>query len=91
MCAHHARLFNRKLGIAPKTPRRDKLPNFYDPYIPKNNRIFSVFSIMKHMLTESSLGQQYKTDLANLLNEYSDIDMVSSGFEPNWQEHKLWQ
>lgn len=91
MCAHHARFFNRKLGIAPKSPRRNKLPEFYDPYLPMNNRLFSVFSIMKHMLTDISLEDKFKTDLNQLLSDYSEIDMVSSGFEENWQEHKLWR
>lgn len=91
LCAHHARFFNRTLGVQPKNPRKMKLPVYFDPFTPRNDRIFSVLSIMKYLLDSLYLGDKFKDDLIKLLCDYPEIDMSFSGFEPNWQEHKLWQ
>lgn len=91
LCAHHARFYNRTLGVRPSVPKRIKLPKYFDPFTPRNDRIFSVLTIMKYLLDQLSLGEQFKIGLIHLLGEYPEIDMQFSGFEENWQEHKLWR
>ena len=56
ICAHHARLWNRSLGIKPKIMKNISL--WHKPYTIPNDKVFSTLSMIYYMM--------------KIINPYSD-------------------
>lgn len=89
ICAHHARLWNRKLAIKPKIPI--KLSAWHKPFTIQNDRIFSSLSIIYYILKRSSEGAgNFKSQLVHLFERYTTIKLSSMGIETDWFKHEIW-
>jgi abortive infection bacteriophage resistance protein len=91
ICAHHGRLWNRKLGFRPMIPNPRKHPHWHTPVVVPDDRIFAVLTILKHMLTVNAPQSAWPDRLRELLNQYPDIPRASMGFPPDWEECPIWQ
>lgn len=92
ICAHHARLWNRELGIKPEQPRQ---ANFKWPaYLPKSSqhtRIAVVLVMLHHLMQQVSPHTEWHQRLTDLLNEYPEIPKQAMGLPDNWQADPFWQ
>jgi len=89
ICAHHARLWNRKLAIKPKIPK--KLCTWHKPFTIQNDRIFSSLSIIYYTLKKSCEGAgNFKSQLVHLFKRYAAIELSAMGIETDWFKHKIW-
>lgn len=50
ICAHHDRLWNRRLGNKTKIPRGSKYPEWHDPFEVGNGSTFTVLTVLGFML-----------------------------------------
>jgi abortive infection bacteriophage resistance protein len=90
-CAHHSRIWNREFGNAPKTPGKNKFPNWYmQPEIP-NGRVGYLLTICNFWLGKISNTSQWRKRLFALFDEYSEIPIAEMGLPANWREHPLWK
>jgi abortive infection bacteriophage resistance protein len=90
-CAHHSRIWNREFGNAPKTPGKNKFPNWHTaPEIP-NNRVGYLLTICHFWLVKISPTSQWRTRLFELFDEYPEIPLLNMGLPENWREHPLWK
>ncbi len=81
LCAHHSRVWNRILAIQPMKNKKDP-----DWHMINNNKIFSVFLLIKKMMHFHDTWDQWSGKLLTLLGEFPDIDNVKMGFPENWRE-----
>jgi len=91
ICAHHSRLWNRELGVKPYIPRMNKYPQWHEPILIPQNRIFGVLTILRYLLRIIAPQSQWEARLFTLLNEYPEISRWSMGFPDNWRDSPLWK
>lgn len=91
-CAHHMRLWNRKL---PRTPLIPKKPKHIwlkeNPAIGSQNKIYLSISTIAYLLCNVSPSNSFGKKVRDLLNTYPDIPKHYMGFTANWQQEELWK
>ena len=88
ICAHHSRLWNRRLSINAIIPRRTQLPFITIPSDTK--KVFYVLSIILYFLQTVNPNTTFSKRFKILLSKYPQIDTSAMGFPPSWQEESLW-
>ncbi|MBD5321906.1 MAG: Abi family protein [Duncaniella sp.] len=89
ICAHHSRLWNRRLSINALIPRRTHLP-FVD--IPADTkRVYYIMSIILYFLQAVNPQNTFASRVRALLAKYPNVDVSAMGFPSNWQNEPLWQ
>lgn len=91
ICAHHGRLWNRELGVKPLIPRKQKYPQWHDPVVIPQNRVFGVLTILRYFLKIAAPQSKWESRLLDLMGEYPEISRWSMGFPDNWRESPLWK
>jgi len=80
MCAHHSRLWNRKLEIAPTRPRN----------LPENEiwskQLFSLLVVLKYLVSDSFDWNNFIQSLNALLDENKFVDIKAMGFPDDWEK-----
>lgn len=90
ICAHHGRLWNREIGMAPKIPRPGRSPEWHAPVKIENDRAFAVLTILAHCLHHISPGSGWARRFESLLVKYPRIPTVQMGIPVNWRECPVW-
>ena len=88
ICAHHSRLWNRKLSINAIIPRSTRLP--FITIKKKKKRVYYVLSIILYFLQTVNPNNTFSNRFKILLSKYPQIDTSAMGFPPFWQEETLW-
>lgn len=89
ICAHHGRLWNRRLTTTPKIPRN----TLYNYLVNKNifsNKIYAILSCMTYILHIISPGNTFNHRLKELMSSCKLVDEKEMGFPKNWKQEKLW-
>jgi abortive infection bacteriophage resistance protein len=89
-CAHHSRLWNRKLPIEPLLPDIRNRPEWHSPISFVNTRIFCVLTLIQYLLSLIHPRNTWKANLITLLDGYSDIPLLEMGFPDNWHDCPIW-
>lgn len=91
-CAHHARLWNRELGIKPKFPESQQVPW---PHVLRtgadNRRLFPVLALLCILMRKVSPNTSWDHRLAELLRAFPTIHLPAMGFPEHWLEDSFWQ
>ena len=93
-CAHHARLWNRELPIAPKLMRdvEWQLPNVLpNSHIQPAKRLYPVFLLLAHLIKEVSPDSLWVQSFLSLLEKYPEVPLINMGFPNDWQQHPFFQ
>lgn len=90
ICAHHSRLWNRTLGVKPLIPRINKYPQWHDPVVVGQDKVFGILTILNYLLNIAAPNSKWKKRFFSLLDEYPDIAKQSMGFPDNWKDSPLW-
>jgi len=88
ICAHHARLWNRVLGIRPVIPRDTE---WHRPVEVRNDRVFSVLTLLKYALTIVAPQSRWSDRLRSLMEKYPDVPLGDMGFPQNWRDCPIWR
>ncbi|MDO5772085.1 MAG: Abi family protein [Bacteroidales bacterium] len=89
ICAHHSRLWNRRLSINALVPRRTSLPFVTIPCDTK--KVYYVLSIILYFLQTINPNNTFVTRFKSLLAKYPSVDVAAMGFpSDNWQDEPLW-
>ncbi len=91
ICAHHARLWNRELGIKPAVPTQKDFcwPSHLDKNHP-HTRIAVVFAILHYMMQRVSPDTFWNKRLFGLFDEFSEIPVDNMGLPIHWKEDNFW-
>lgn len=92
ICAHHARLWNRELGIKPAYPTQKDFiwPSYLDKDHP-HTRIATVFSILHHMMKRISPEIEWCNRLLTLFQSFDGIPLNNMGLPQYWEEDTFWK
>lgn len=89
ICAHHGRLWNRRLTA------HIKLPTYpLNPFVQNINilpyKIYAALCCMKYILEIISPGNNFKKKLKDLMIKCPLAQEKEMGFPANWQHEKFW-
>lgn len=91
ICAHHARLWNRELGIRPELP---KTATFAWPLhlqqAGPHARVFTVLCILNLLMRQVSPHTSWDRRLHDLLADFPETNLHAMGFPANWQKDPFW-
>jgi abortive infection bacteriophage resistance protein len=90
-CAHHVRLWNRLLPVAPMFPDKKHDPDWYTPQKIRNNKIFAVLTISQYLLYHIGFDCYWKSSLLTLIANNPEVPISIMGFPNNWLEIKIWK
>lgn len=89
ICAHHSRLWNRRLSINALVPRNTLLPFINTPRDTK--RVYYIMSIIVYFLQSVNPQNTFVVRFKSMLAEYQGVDLAAMGFPANWEKETLWQ
>jgi abortive infection bacteriophage resistance protein len=90
ICAHHGRLWNRVLGVKPMIPRPYTHPDWSEPVLIPNDRIFAVLTMCRYCLDQLEMQGRWLNRLRGLLDEFPTIPRPDMGFPSGWESSPLW-
>ena len=90
-CAHHSRLWNRKLNATPMLAIRLRGAWIGNAQSVDSNRLYAVLCVIAYWLDSMDYKQEFKDSLFSLLRKYPSVDVAAMGFPVGWQEETLWQ
>jgi len=89
VCAHHARIWNRVLGIAPEQPRTTAHTWLSSP--PANPRkLYFALSIILYLHRTVNPHTTFVLKLKDLFAAHPNVDPAAMGFPLNWAQESLW-
>ena len=80
-CAHHSRLWNRRLANSPQM-KATLRGAWVDIAGLDNNKVYAIFCCVAYWLESFGHGQAFKAKLKGLLSAYSQVDTEPWGFQP---------
>jgi len=90
LCAHHQRLWNRKINYLPKLPSRHKNPDWFTcgPYT--NEHLFAIVLILRYLLKRCAPDSDWASRLESLMDRYPPISLKYLGFPVDWKKNPIW-
>lgn len=89
-CAHHDRIWNRKIGKAGKT-QKNKFPLWHRAPVIPNDRTGYLLTICRYWLGLISPTTYWRERLFALFDEFPEIPLAPMGLPADWRNHPLWK
>ena len=92
ICAHHARLWNRELGIKPAYPIKKEL--CWPQYLAKHDqhtRLSMVLAVLQHMMSVIHPKTTWDNLIFALFDNFQEIHVEDMGLPINWREDGFWK
>lgn len=95
VCAHHARLWNIALGVAPATPRSPNVPWVRDTGQIGNSaegpaRLYRALVVIQSLMHQISPESSWAGRLWELLGEFDEIPKRAMGMPEAWEDDEFW-
>ncbi len=84
LCAHHARLWNRRLVIKITVARK------HQSFLKVNDRFYAVAVVLHELMQKIAPTTGWHERLAALLQAHPFADPAALGFPPNWASEPFW-
>ena len=91
ICAHHQRLWNRKITIKPTIPKFFNEENLLKHTEFNIDKIFSALCIIIHLLKIISPTDKLRYKFKELLQKYPVVKVSNMGFPYDWEEFNIWK
>lgn len=88
ICAHHSRLWNRKLSINALIPRRTE--KTFINITTDTKRVYYILSILLYFLQTVNPKNTFTSRFNSLLSRYPNVDVSAMGFPRDWQNEMIW-
>lgn len=92
ICAHHGRLWNRRMTALIKLSYNTTYP-FFDKHEVKGiyqNKLYAVLCAMQYMLNQIEPTNNFKYRLKNLISTIPLGQEKEMGFNKDWDKHPFW-
>ncbi|MDQ3100647.1 MAG: Abi family protein [Bacteroidota bacterium] len=90
VCAHHARLWNRTLGIIPEMPRQTRRQWLIDPQV-NQRKLYFLLSMILYLHHTVDPHNTFAQKVMDLFGSHPNVDPGAMGFPANWRTEPLWQ
>lgn len=90
LCAHHARLWNRRFTFTLRIPRGlpPEIQACFNPAADRN--LYNTLALLAWMLHAVSPGSSWAGRVKQLLQDTPLVDPAAMGFPPKWEGLALW-
>ena len=89
-CAHHERLWNKRLGNKTKIPRGHRYPEWHSPHEVNNSSAFTLLTILGYLLERIAPGTSWFSKVLDLINGRGKDDLRRMGFYEGWETCPMW-
>lgn len=89
ICAHHARVWNRKFPVRPQLPRYLQAGWITLP-IPNADKLYPILLTLAYWTDRICPLSSFKQDLKSLIGRYSIVDIAAMGIPKDWDKEPLW-
>lgn len=89
ICAHHGRLWNRRLTLTPKLPTNTQIPFLLDRKF-NPQKIYGTLSCMAYLLKTIDQADGFTHQIKALLANGSLVALKDMGFTANWETEPVW-
>lgn len=91
ICAHHARMWNRELGIRPELPKKANFPWPRHLLLPgTHTRMFAALCILNHLMHKVCPHAHWDRRLHQLTEDFPDVSLKAMGFPQDWYQDPFW-
>jgi abortive infection bacteriophage resistance protein len=88
VCAHHKRLWNRRLAIRPRIPSRSLN---WRHNVSDNEKLYAVLVVVCHMLDVVSPRCNWKARLFELFDAHPGVPLEPMGIPGDWRGRNTWR
>ena len=90
-CAHHARLWNRRMPKAPMLPSNPRYPWLRAVPGPQYSRnVYVSLVTIRYLLARFIPTTSFTSRLKELITQHPTVPIQYMGFTPKWEEEPLW-
>ncbi|GGB26320.1 hypothetical protein GCM10011511_57850 [Puia dinghuensis] len=90
LCAHHSRLWNRKLTVKATLPKIIRY-SWINTAMIRPDKAYLSFSIMGYMINKITPGSYFVGKLKALFHRFAEVDGRRAGFYYGWEEDPFWK
>lgn len=89
-CAHHGRIWNRKLSLKMLIPSK-KPAGLSDSFHPEQDRrIYNTLTMLAYLLRIISADTLWQQQLTQLIDFTPQIEVAAMGFPQDWRQRSVW-
>jgi len=85
LCAHHSRLWNRRLVI-----KFRQVANKHKSFLTTTDRMYAVAVVLYELLKKIAPGTGWHMRLQNLLTKHPVTPLAPMGFPASWRNESFW-
>lgn len=89
-CAHHLRLWNRKLPVRPIVPRRKNNRFLKDITEATDQQMYGILSCILFLLKTINPTSDFKSRLKKLFEDHPSVNIAYMGFAGEWESEEIW-
>jgi abortive infection bacteriophage resistance protein len=90
ICAHHGRLWNRRLTAPPELPK-SPIFQFLTNTNLNINKLYPILCCMTYILHIISPSNNFNSNLKELLCTFPIVNIKEMGFPKDWENEPIWQ
>lgn len=90
-CAHHGRVWNRKLSLKMLIPGKKPAGLSASFHPEQDRRIYNTLTMLAYMLQTISADRAWQQNLIRLIEQTPHINVAAMGFPDDWQQRSVWQ
>ncbi|MEQ1602331.1 MAG: Abi family protein [Methylophilaceae bacterium] len=89
-CAHHGRMWNRKLSLKMQIPGKKPvgLAAMFNPA--QDRKLYNTLTMLAYLLTRISPASTWRKRLQALIRATPQIDVTEMGFPQGWAQRAIW-
>ena len=89
-CAHHLRLWNRRLPIKPVIPRRKNNRFLKEVTEATDQQMYGILSCILFLLKTINPNSDFKLRLKKLFEDHPSVNIAYMGFVGEWKSEDIW-
>jgi len=89
-CAHHGRLWNRKLIYRPELPHNPRIA-WVAHNVGDRQKLYTYLCMVQCLMLKINPRSNWKARLLALMAKHADVPQEQMGFPPDWQNDPFWK
>lgn len=91
LCAHHARIWNRRYALKPQVPKTLSSHKWLKNFAFPPDKIYPQLCCIAYLLNAIDAQNTFTKDVKQLLQKNPLVDATAMGFPKGWDKEPLWK
>ena len=91
LCAHHARIWNRRYALKPRMPKTLSGHKWLTIFSFPPDKIYPQLCCIAYLLNAIDPHNAFANNIQKLMIDYPSIDATALGFPKRWEQEPLWR